>query len=96
MKNEIREVQKYFEEKISNGFYRVVSTTENGLEIAVDGYTFNFGLVENRVYQYTIGNFMMLNVDYVYPTFLKHDLDSAKKRMKLEALELLTKEIAEL
>ena len=93
MKNEIREVQKYFEEKISNGFYRVVETSENGLEIVVDGYTFNFGLVENRVYQYTINNFMMLNTDYVYPTFLKHDLDAGIKRMKLEALELLTKEI---
>ena len=93
MKKNIREVQKYFEEKISNGFYRVAETTENGIDIVVDGYTFSFGLVENRVYQYTIGNFLMLNEAYVYPTFLKHDLDSAKKRKKLEALELLTKEI---
>ena len=93
MKNEIREVQKYFEDKISNGFYRVVETSEHGLEIVVDGYTFHIGVINGKAFQYSMDNFMMLNADYVYPTFLKHDLDAAKKRMKIQALEVLTKEI---
>jgi len=64
MKNEIREVQKYFEYKISNGDFEVRQVSEhNTMEISIDGFVFNFGYTKanNEVFQHFFPNFMELD-----------------------------------
>ena len=98
MKDQIREVQKYFEEKLSNGDYSVVRiSNERSVEVLVDGkYSFCLGFVGKNTFQHSMDNFIMLKCEYIYSAFLLRDIKQRNKETKLKALELLTKEIESL
>jgi len=92
MKEQIREVQKYFEEQISNGFYVVTKVASHGsIDIIVDEkYKFCLNICAGVVYQHSMDNFIMLECKYISPKFIIHDTEALMRRDRLRNLDVLT------
>ena len=69
MKEQIREVQKYFEEKISNGEFNF-GMRGDSIDLEIDGHLFSVNTVGGEMYQYSFDNFMILNCDNIDATKL--------------------------
>jgi hypothetical protein len=96
MKEQIREVQKYFEEKISNGEFEVRRVSEhNTMEISIDECTFNLGYVksDSKVFQHFFPNFIELDLSKVNGEKFINLHKKLVKETKLKAIEKLETEI---
>lgn len=96
MKEKIREVQKYFEEKISNGEFETRQVSEhNTMEISIDGYSFNLGFVSinKQIFQHVCINFMELDCTNINGEKFVNLHKELIKETKLKAIEKLQTEI---